>query len=225
MVTCKFEIKFFKKVIPIPELYLDVGKKFGLENDNLGIEFFLEKLDSYVQKSNQLTIGIAPGAKHFSKRWLPSYYSALAKLLISRFDARIIIFGSKEEIELNFSISKLIPYESINLTGKLTLNETASTMKICNAMVTNDSALMHIATSLKIPLVSIFGSTVREFGFFPYNHLGLAKIAEVNDLKCRPCTSIGKSKCPKDHFKCMNEITPDDIIEKLKDLGVFTKIE
>ncbi len=86
-------------------------------------------------------------------------------------------------------------------------------MKKCEAVVCNDSGLMHTACSQKIPVLVFFGSTVKEFGFTPYKNKNI--ILENNSLSCRPCTHIGKSYCPKGHFKCMLEIEPGIAFNKL----------
>jgi len=51
------------------------------------------------------------------------------------------------------------------------------------------------------------GSSVKEFGFFPYGVEN--KIIEVEGLDCRPCSHIGKESCPRKHFRCMLETTPE----------------
>ncbi|MBI4811684.1 MAG: hypothetical protein HY800_09655 [Ignavibacteriales bacterium] len=75
---------------------------------------------------------------------------------------------------------------------------------------------MHIAAARKRKVVAIFGSTVKEFGFFPYGTESI--IAEAQDVKCRPCSHIGLSNCPKKHFRCMNEIQVDDVIKNVQRL-------
>ena len=67
---------------------------------------------------------------------------------------------------------------------------------------------MHIAAAFKKPIISVWGNTVPEFGMAPY--YGRSEIRnqkfEILNLSCRPCSKIGYKKCPKGHFKCMNEI-------------------
>ncbi len=92
-------------------------------------------------------------------------------------------------------------------------------MKLCKVIYANDSGLMHVAAAVKVPVIAFFGSTVKEFGFFPYNAKNV--IVENNDLSCRPCTHIGKSHCPKKHFKCMMELTPGLAIQKLNELNII----
>jgi heptosyltransferase-2 len=65
---------------------------------------------------------------------------------------------------------------------------------------------MHTACAAGTPVLAFFGSTVKEFGFTPYKNKNL--ILENNSLSCRPCSHIGRDECPKKHFNCMKEITP-----------------
>jgi ADP-heptose:LPS heptosyltransferase len=65
---------------------------------------------------------------------------------------------------------------------------------------------MHIAAAYKKDIISIWGNTIPEFGMGPYMAGDDSQIVEVNHLSCRPCSKLGYRKCPKGHFKCMNEI-------------------
>jgi heptosyltransferase-2 len=95
------------------------------------------------------------------------------------------------------------------------LLETAAALDYCNVVVSNDSALMHIAAARKRSIVAIFGSTVKEFGFFPYRTRHI--VVERTDVRCRPCSHIGLDHCPKKHFRCMKEITAPDVMNALEE--------
>jgi heptosyltransferase-2 len=125
-------------------------------------------------------------------------------------DFAVAIFGGTEDKEICTAL-EIHPLVK-NFQNENDLLETASLMKKCSAIITNDSGLMHLASLLKIPVVAIFGSTVKEFGFFPIYKNSV--IVENQNLSCRPCSHIGKSECPKKHFKCMNEIQPETILRK-----------
>ncbi|HEY6953412.1 MAG TPA: glycosyltransferase family 9 protein, partial [Bacteroidota bacterium] len=98
---------------------------------------------------------------------------------------------------------------AVSLAGTLTLLETAAAMDFCDVVVTNDSGLMHIADARQRNLVAIFGSTVRQFGFFPQGKN--SAVVERLGLYCRPCSHIGRSSCPEKHFRCMTEITVEEV--------------
>jgi ADP-heptose:LPS heptosyltransferase len=91
-------------------------------------------------------------------------------------------------------------------------------LKAAKVVLTHDTGLMHIASSFKKPIVSVWGNTVPAFGMYPYlpGNENLSKIMEVKDLKCRPCTKIGFDKCPKGHFQCMRGIEEERIVEAIK---------
>ena len=73
---------------------------------------------------------------------------------------------------------------------------------------------MHIAAAFKKEIISVWGNTIPEFGMYPY--YGETQITnhklQVANLKCRPCTKLGFAKCPKKHFRCMNEIDEEEIV-------------
>ena len=85
-------------------------------------------------------------------------------------------------------------------------------------VITNDTGLMHIANALKKDVISLWGNTVPEFGMYPYEPDPASKIFETKGLSCRPCTKIGKEKCPKGHFRCMNDIDNDAIVRTASQL-------
>ncbi len=103
----------------------------------------------------------------------------------------------------------LLTMDCYSACGLLSLNESAALLRDAEYVITHDTGLMHIAAALKKNIVSIWGNTIPEFGMYPYlpqDFTGFSKILEVKGLPCRPCSKIGYQKCPKGHFKCMNEI-------------------
>ena len=69
----------------------------------------------------------------------------------------------------------------------------------------NDSAPMHLASSMNANTTAFFCSTIKDFGFFPLAEN--SKIAEIDyNLSCRPCGLHGKKTCPQTHFQCSNNI-------------------
>ena len=128
---------------------------------------------------------------------------------------KIVIFGGKSDKQLCEEISKEIS-GSVDLCNDDDILKTAENMRICKAIICNDSGLMHAASACGVPVLAIFGSSVKEFGFLPYKSKNL--ILENNKITCRPCSHIGKSKCPKKHFNCMKELTPGIAYSKLKEL-------
>jgi ADP-heptose:LPS heptosyltransferase len=90
-------------------------------------------------------------------------------------------------------------------------------VKNADLIITHDTGMMHIAAGLKKRIISVWGNTVPEFGMTPYypDNEGSSTIIEVENLSCRPCSKIGYADCPKGHFKCMQMINEEEILEQL----------
>jgi len=197
-----FKINKLKNTPQIPVRYAKASE--GIELDNEGLDFYTDNQpDSRFNKSEKY-IGICPGAKHFTKRWPKEYFIELGRKLES-LGYKVVLFGGLEEAPICHEIVSSLRY-ALNLCNT-SLLQVAADMKMCKAIYTNDSGLMHIASAVRVPVVAFFGSTVREFGFYPYKTKSIE--LENKDLSCRPCTHIGRKSCPKIHFKCMKEIKPE----------------
>jgi len=219
----KFKLSLYKKILPIYQRYLKALKRYEIGYDGNGLDIFIseeaerrvvEKHRNFLNNSPGLTMGIAPGAKHATKRWTAEGFSSVIDFLISNKNARVILFGNKadQEIVQSFSIeqTKFV----LNATGELSLLETAALMNHCDLVLTNDSGLMHLASALKKKVAAIFGGTTEDLGFFPY--LTEHSVVQNNNLKCRPCSHIGRKKCPQKHFKCMKEITAEQVLDAIE---------
>ncbi len=155
-------------------------------------------------------IGIAPGAKHNTKRWLPERFAESANRLGALSDSMVLILGDKSDRAAAEEVSKLVKVPCKNLAGWTTLEELIAITSQLTLLLTNDSGIMHIAEALKVPLVAIFGPTVRQFGFAPYR--STSRVAEVINLGCRPCTLHGDERCPLTHHKCMVDVDENAVL-------------
>jgi len=203
-----FNINNLKNAKQIPVRYASTLENFHL--DDQGLELFTDKIQNPVLNGIENLVGICPGSKHFTKMWPEEYFIKLGNLLNEN-GFKIVLFGGNDDIKVCKRISSKL--SAINLCNDNNILQTAADMKCCKLIYCNDSGLMHTATAVNIPVIAFFGSTVKEFGFTPYNSKNL--ILENNSLSCRPCTHIGRDNCPKKHFECMKEITPQSAFEKL----------
>jgi heptosyltransferase-2 len=211
----KFLLVHFKinKLKDFPQIPVRYAETADVELDSEGLDFFTTNEPDPKLKAGEKYIGLCPGSKHFTKRWPKEYFIELGKRLEST-GYKIVLFGGSEEIELCFEMEKQFT-DAINLCNN-SISQVASDMKMCRAIYSNDSGLMHLASAVKIPVISFFGSTVREFGFFPYKAKSIE--LEIENLSCRPGTHIGRKTCPKIHFKCMREIKPELAFNTLQNI-------
>lgn len=186
----------------------------GFKPDDEGCEIMAPASTSEILSSpGKRFIAIAPGSQHFTKRWPAEYFGLLIEQLILRGDVPVLVGGESDR-----EICDLLHREgkTLNFAGRNDLIRLARVIKDCSAIICNDSGLMHLAGAVGTPAAAIFGSTVKEFGFFPYKCK--STVIELPGLSCRPCSHIGRSSCPKEHFKCMNELTPMLVLHKLDKL-------
>ena len=132
---------------------------------------------------------------------------------MGRINTKVYLIGGVEDIEFcNEIIDSSKHPETSNLSGKLSLLQTAVLMKDARMNYVNDSAPLHIASAMDAPVTAVFCSTVPEFGFGPLSNNSKV-VQTIEDLDCRPCGLHGYSKCPKGHFKCANSIQIDQLID------------
>jgi lipopolysaccharide heptosyltransferase II len=228
----KFGWNFYHKVIPVADRYMETVRKFGVSDDGGGLEIFFPEetrhaistiMERYKPEKYEIVVGMGPAARHGTKRWLPERFVELGVALAKRYRCKIFLYGSREETDFCGDMSQMMNTRSgytvaENFAGKLNLLETAAALDYCHVMISNDSALMHMAAARKKNTVAIFGSTVKELGFVPYRTRSI--IVERNDVHCRPCSHIGLAECPKKHFRCMKDISASDVMSAVEEILV-----
>jgi lipopolysaccharide heptosyltransferase II len=206
-----FKINRLIEMPSIPVRYASVIH--NLELDEKGLELFIPDFKKSNLKKSGKYIGLCPGSRHYTKMWSEEYFIELGKIL-SKEGYNILLFGGKTDRDICKRISSQIN-NAKDYSNDDDLLQTAADLKECVCVICNDSGLMHVTSAVQTPLIVIFGSSVKEFGFTPYKNKNL--ILENNLLSCRPCSHIGRNKCPKGHFKCMREISPLFVFQKFNE--------
>ena len=214
----KFNMKFLP-AIHIVDRYFDALEKLSIKNDHLGLDFFIHpeneiNLKNFLpsdfhQGFYALIIGGAHETKKFPEQKIID--------LLNKINFPVVLLGDKNDKIIGDKICKSSVGKIFNACGMLSLQQSASIIKQCNKVITNDTGLMHIAAAFNKPIVSLWGNTIPEFGMFPYmpKQSNKSQLIQIKNLSCRPCSKIGYSSCPKGHFNCMNLIDTKDIIEAL----------
>ena len=208
----------------VVDRYFEPVRPFGVVNDGEGLDIFPSPED-YSAVEGRLAEGgmregepcvvLAPGARHWSKRWPGERFAETGAALAEHTGARIAVLGGTDDVALCADVAARIRRQApgalvADLAGRLTLTGCALVMDRASVVITNDTALMHVAAARKRPVVAIFGPTVREFGFFPIGTQNV--VLERAGLGCRPCTHIGGPTCPAGHFRCMLETEPSAVV-------------
>ena len=222
----KWLMTFFKiDILPythIVDRYLETVEKLGVLNDSRGLDFFIDSdtnLEGIKLPDNYFVYAI--GGQHATKKMpLNKQIELLMKI-----DAIVFLIGGKEDMSAGEDIHAECKH-AINLCGQLSIQQSALLMRGAVEVITHDTGMMHIAAALNKSIISIWGNTIPGFGMTPYyTENGLnsvydpipenpkSTILQVEDLSCRPCSKIGYKKCPKGHFKCMNDLNFDSVFE------------
>ena len=188
--------------IHIVDRYLETVKHLGIKNDNQGLDFFLsanDKIDISIFPKDYIVFVI--GGQHATKI-LPN-----EKIIsiIKKVNKPVLLVGGPEDFERGEQIIANTN-NTINTCGKYSILQSASLVQQAKMVITHDTGMMHIAAAFHQKIYSVWGNTVPEFGMYPYMQSEQSKRIEVKGLNCRPCSKIGYDKCPKGHFKCMQEI-------------------
>ncbi len=198
----------------IVDRYLDTVKHLDIKNDEQGLDYFIPEyeefpLETLPEAYKNGFIALVLGGTYFTKRLPASKYRSILDMPNKKF----ILLGGKHEKEIATEIMNWQTGNVLDYVGKLTINQSATLIRESSLVITNDTGLMHIAAAFRKKILSVWGNTVPEFGMVPYFPDPQSEILEVKNLSCRPCSKLGYHKCPKKHFRCMNDIPEQKIIE------------
>jgi heptosyltransferase II len=174
--------------------------------DRLAVDAFMRKwAGSDPAPRAPSCIALAPGSVWNTKRWPESKFNSLIRLLLDD-QFRVVLIGGPADRDLcaRLCASSRDPRVA-DASGRFSLLESAELIGRCAALVSNDSAPVHMAAAMGIPVVAIFGPTLPEFGFAPSGPRD--RIVETHGLSCRPCSIHGGNRCPTGTFDCMNLIS------------------
>lgn len=165
----------------------------------------------------QKAIAIAAGSAWALKKW-PLYFFIDLVRMFTATGFRIILLGAANEKEAEQIEKKVNSPLLLNLSGKLTVLQTALVLKKCRIAIGNDSAIIHIAEAMSTPAIAIMGPTSQELGFSPF--LPESMVAEDFYYPCRPCTTTGKGKCRHNNGEaaCLQKVFPVKIYQMVTNI-------
>ncbi len=198
----------------IVDRYFEAITALNVTNDQQGLDFTLptdsDTTLNNIKKLYEINLPyvcIAIGASYLTKR-MPN---ELVIECIDRLKVPCVLIGGPAEKE----DAKLIQEKTacVNTVGALSIDESATLIKHAACLLTPDTGMMHIAAALNTPQVTVWGNTIPAFGMYPYQSKEHYRIIENKELSCRPCSKLGHQSCPKGHFKCMQQLDSEKIIE------------
>ena len=158
-------------------------------------------------RPSRTRVAISPvSAFGSAKEWLPERFEALIRNIKSSWPrVDILLIGSKKEKDKIDLMAANAGVPVYNLAGRLRLRETIVVLSLCQLAIANDSGIMHIASSLRIPLIAIFGPTIP----LETAPLSPAHVLIHNPSECAPCRH---RECPTDQ-RCMQAVSVDEVLK------------
>jgi ADP-heptose:LPS heptosyltransferase len=214
-----FKVNFkidFLPAVHIVDRYMETVQKLGVINDQKGLDFFIADKDEVDLTTlghpwSNGYVAMVIGANHATKRMPPEKMAEV----IEKMKLPVVLIGGKDDLKVAEIVQGRFPELVMNVCGKFNLSQSASLVRQARFVITHDTGLMHIAAAFHQRILSVWGNTIPGFGMTPYlpDGKGESVIIENNSLSCRPCSKIGYDKCPKSHFKCMNELNVNDLVK------------
>jgi ADP-heptose:LPS heptosyltransferase len=208
----------------IVERYMETVQHLGVKNDGRGLDYFIPEAANLKNTDIPMShwagyVACVIGGSMNTKKLPVDKWKELATIM----PYPMILVGGPEDRADGDAIATQDKVKMYNACGKFNLNESAWLVKNARVVVSNDTGLMHVAAAYKKPIISLWGNTSPEMGMFPYygnnslkaSYEPLSVIFENKEMSCHPCSKIGYDKCPKGHFRCMNNLNMNEISLKI----------
>ena len=189
----------------VVDRYMKTVSFLGVVNDNKGLDYFFSKELNVDFNVNQQFITWSIGSSYEQKKLSNRQIIDVC----SRISLPVVLLGEEKD---KVSAQHIIGSSKQNMYDfcGASLNESSYLVKNSVLTLTNDSAIMHIASAFNVPIISFWGCTKPILGFRPYMaHDNSIEIIS-NRSNNRPCSKHGKS-CRFILKGCIKEIESERI--------------
>ena len=206
--------KRLEPLVPISENYrrtiAGTGIKFELlQSPERSVRPIPTKVIAKAGVKHGKWIGVAPFARHKGKIYPIPLSDKLIEMLSKRYE-HVFILG-KGEHEKSFAEGMEKRHEGVlSMVGRLDISLEIDLIANLDAIVTVDSVVLHMASLVGTPAVSVWGSTHPYAGFYGFGQ-DPANTVQL-DMPCRPCSIDGERRCIFGHYHCLTNIPPEMIV-------------
>lgn len=206
---------------PVIERYADVFRAAGFNfNDTFVSLYDKNPVDDAAIKAMAGNkkghwVGIAPFARHRGKIYPAEKMEKVVDQLSQQEDITLFLFGGRGDESHLLNRWEAKYKNTVNMVGRYSLDMELALISRLDVLVSMDSANMHLASLAGTTVISIWGATHPYAGFYGYHQR--EDLAVQADLPCRPCSIYGNKPCYRGDWACMNEIRPEQIVDKVTD--------
>ena len=165
--------------------------------------------NSITDRREQFKFGLCPGAEYGPAKQWPRF-AEVAQEIAGRFPVQWILFGTAGDGPSGDKVAEVLGDKCVNRIGQTTLAQLINELRECDLLLTNDTGTMHLADLLRVPTVSIFGSTEPQ----RTGPLGQGHRIFRHHVECSPCFL---RECPLD-FRCMAAVTSAEVIAGIEQM-------
>lgn len=160
-------------------------------------------------------IAVAPFAAHAGKIYPLELMEQVVKELASRPNFKIFLFGAGQEETATFARWRAKYGEQLVNMAELRLGLPAemALLRHSQVMLSMDSANMHLASLVRLRVVSIWGATHPYCGFMGWHQR--REDAVQLDMVCRPCSIYGNKPCRRGDYHCLRGIQPAYVLSHI----------
>ena len=187
----------------LPELKINGKQKKNVD------DFFV----NYSAESKFFAVAI--GSAWNTKRYPIEYFEKIINYLEKK-NFIILLIGGEGDKNLCDKMSENFGENVISAAGKFSLLESIEILKRADILLSNDSAPTHLGMCADIPVLTLYCSTVQNFGFYPYNPK--SEYLSYDNLSCKPCGIHGFDECPLHTFDCGYKLKPELVISKIEEM-------
>lgn len=189
--------------------WLDLVGKLGADNADRPQRITQSDYALPTHHGLRVVIHAGSGGYSLARRWEPQKFAVVADRLIAERQAQVILVGGKNDDVT--AVKTAMQHTPIDLSTKTTLSELAGVIAQCDLYIGADSGVSHIAASVDVPVVAIFGPSNYD-AWSPWGEqVGIVRSAPL----CSPCSYVGhgiglREGCPA--RTCMRMVTPEDVL-------------
>ena len=201
---------------------LDLLKPLGVRPEKIIPKVYLtaeeESFAQQIWREFEITpddtvVVIHPGSGDSALNLPAKRFAQAADRLVEELDAKILLTGTKKEMDLIDFISRSMQHQAVDLTGKTDIRRLAAVLEKADVMISNSTGTMHLAAAVGTPTVAvfcpIFAAGPIRWGPYGEGHEVILPPVPVCD-RCKP------KRCP--HYYCMDKIKAEHLVAEVRAL-------